>query len=598
MPEPPHSPAEDDQRWLERVYRGDRVPQLTTRAVVLGAALGLVTGLSNLYVGLKIGWALGVVVTASVMGWALWRGVMALRLSREPLTPLEVNALASTASAAGYSTGTTLVSAVAAYLLIVGHHLPVWQLMLWLLSVSMFGLFVAVPLKRQLVNTEKLPFPTGAAAAQTIDSLCADTDESARRAKALFYALAVGAGLKVLTAVLPALGYDLVPPQLALFGAAAAYTWALDLSVLLPAAGVIVGWRVCASIGLGALVCFGWLVPQLHGQGVITDLSYPGILAWSVWPGVTLMVVAGLLSFALRWRSIARAFSGLGAALGRASTRDPLREIEVPIRWFAIGAGVSGVACVVLTSSMFDVPLGWCVVAVLLAAILAVVAARVTGETDLTPMGPLGKVAQLTFGLGLPGRIVPNLMAAGVTAGAAASAADLLTDLKSGHLLGANARKQFWAQFVGVLVGVACIVPLFRRLVPTAEALGTSQWPAPAARIWSSVAELLANGFSVIDPTAIRATWIAALVAAALTLAEHWRPAWRRILPSATGLGLAFVLPAFNSLSFFIGGTVALYITRKRPKAMAAVAIPIAAGLIAGESLLGVVAAVLKGWAV
>jgi hypothetical protein len=84
---------------------------------------------------------------------------------------------------------------------------------------------------------------------------------------------------------------------------------------------------------------------------------------------------------------------------------------------------------------------------------LALVACRVTGETDTTPVGAMGKITQLVFGALSPGNVNVNLMSANVTAAAAGSSADLLTDLKSGYLLGAHPRKQFIAQFAGIFVG-------------------------------------------------------------------------------------------------------------------------------------------------
>jgi uncharacterized oligopeptide transporter (OPT) family protein len=121
---------------------------------------------------------------------------------------------------------------------------------------------------------------------------------------------------------------------------------------------------------------------------------------------------------------------------------------------------------------------------VLLSFALALVACRVTGETDTTPVGAMGKITQLTFGALSPGNVNVNLMAANITAGAATSSADLLTDLKSGYLLGAHPRKQFIAQFAGIFIGTVVTVVAFRMLVPNASVLGTDQFPAPAAQTW------------------------------------------------------------------------------------------------------------------
>ena len=61
----------------------------------------------------------------------------------------------------------------------------------------------------------------------------------------------------------------------------------------------------------------------------------------------------------------------------------------------------------------------------------------------------LSKITQLTFGAISPGNIPTNLMTANISAGATSHAGDLLLDLKSGYILGANPRQQFLAQFPG-----------------------------------------------------------------------------------------------------------------------------------------------------
>src|SRR6185436_14439404 len=106
-----------------------------------------------------------------------------------------------------------------------------------------------------------------------------------------------------------------------------------------------------------------------------------------------------------------------------------------------------------LANYSFGMPIWQSVLAVLLSFALSVVACRVTGETDTTPIGAMGKVTQLIFGAISPGNVNVNLMSANITSGAAISSADLLTDLKSGYLLGANPRKQFIAQFCGIFIG-------------------------------------------------------------------------------------------------------------------------------------------------
>ena len=120
------TPEEVDRQWFNEVYRGrgDSMPQLTLRAVLMGTALGGVLSLTNLYIGLKAGWAFGVTITACIVSYAVWSVFLRLGLAKTPMTILENNCMQSTSSSAGYSTGSTLVSAFAAYFMINGHPLP------------------------------------------------------------------------------------------------------------------------------------------------------------------------------------------------------------------------------------------------------------------------------------------------------------------------------------------------------------------------------------------------------------------------------------------------------------------------------------------
>ncbi len=103
---------------------GTRIKQLTWRAVIMGWALGGVLSLTNIYIGLKAGWAFGVAITACILSYAIWTGFYRTKLARTQMTILENNCMQSTASAAGYSTGGTLISAFAAYILINNATLP------------------------------------------------------------------------------------------------------------------------------------------------------------------------------------------------------------------------------------------------------------------------------------------------------------------------------------------------------------------------------------------------------------------------------------------------------------------------------------------
>jgi uncharacterized oligopeptide transporter (OPT) family protein len=232
---------------------------------------------------------------------------------------------------------------------------------------------------------------------------------------------------------------------------------------------------------------------------------------------------------------------------------------------------------------------------VVLSFALALVACRATGETDTTPIGAMGKITQFVYAVLAPADKTVNLMSAGITAGAAGSSADLLTDLKSGYLLGANPRKQFLAQFIGTFFGVVAVVPAWYLLVPNRAAL--EAFHSPATGMWFAVAEALSTGVNTIPASARMAIVAGGLVGIALPLLDKLlskkAPKVRPWIPSAMGLGLAFVVPFANSLAFFVGAVIAELWTRLNKRTAERFVVPLASGAVAGESLAAAAYAIL-----
>ncbi len=625
---PPAAPAATDVElnWYKNVYQGDNVPQFTLRSFLMGSLLGSFMALSNLYVGLKTGWGLGVAITACILSFALYSGLSRLAPSifGRNLTILENNAMSSTASSAGSSTGGTMVSAIAAMLIVSGHHIPWPALVAWTFFLAVLGTVMAIPMKRQMINIEQLKFPSGTAAAETLRSLYSEGETGRAKARALFASMTIGAlitwlrdahavaqqGILAILTRFSVIPSNIPIPGLTIAGLPAArWTISFEGSLILVAAGALMGLRTTITMLITSLLNYAVLAPWVRELGGITgEVKFRSIVQWSLWPGAAIMVSSGLLSFGLQWRTVVRAFSGLGdvfkprAKVGagpfregevREDERDPLARIEVPPSWFLGGMGFSTVGLVITGWLAFGINPLLGVIAVALSFVLAIVACRATGETDTTPVGAMGKITQLTYGVLAPSNVTANLMTASITAGAAGSAADLLTDLKSGYLLGANPRKQFLAQLSGTVVGTIVVVPAFYKLVPDASILGSDRFPAPSAQVWKGVAQLLANGVHSLHYTARWGILVGVIIGLALPLLERALPNHKKYLPSAMGLGLAMVIPGFNSISMFLGALIAWAYARAKPDAAETYVIPVASGLIAGESLLGVAVALM-----
>ena len=630
--EAPRTPEAIERHWFENVYAGDHVPQLTLRALVMGMLLGGFLSVSNVYIGLKAGWSMGVAITSCILAYAIFATLhRAFPRWFPAFGILENNAMQSCASAAGYMTGAGLVNAIPALMMLNPAAVPgVWPTLLWVIVISWLGVFLAVPAKRQMINVEQLPYPSGIAAASTLRALHGKGGQAERQARALGLAAllgcvitwmrdAEGAWLKVTElSWMPSWApiRELVSPVWApwLKYPKIRATWGTDWipigthklnqftmsfegSLLFVASGAILGFRQAWSMMLGATINYCILAPIMMDAGIIADSGGSAlrrISSWSLWIGVPMMVTSGLLLFFMQWKTVARAFGTLTTFLTqRRPADDPLERIEVPGSWFLGGMLVLGAAAVYLGHAIFGIVWWMGVLAVLLTFFLVMVAGRATGETDITPTGPLSKITQLAFGAIRPGDVSTNLMTANITAGACSHAGDLLTDLKSGYLLGAKPRQQFLAQFFGVLAGGLVVVPVFFLLIPNASVLGTEQWPAPAAQVWRGVAELLSKGVGSLHPTARIGLVIGSLVGILLPLLEMWFPKQRKFIPAATGLGIAFTINGYNAIMMFLGSLVALWLSRAKPAVHEEYTVPVASGIIAGESLMGVLIALL-----
>jgi uncharacterized oligopeptide transporter (OPT) family protein len=266
-----------------------------------------------------------------------------------------------------------------------------------------------------------------------------------------------------------------------------------------------------------------------------------------------------------------------------------------------VGTAVTGVVVVILGWTAFDIPLHYGALAVFLSFFLALVACRATGDTDITPIGAMGKIMQLTYGALIPQNYVANLMTASITAGASSEAADLLNDLKSGYLLGAHPRRQFVAQFLGIFTGAAASTLCYYLVVPDATVLtgragAPPQFAAPAAQQYKAVAELFRVGVGNLHPFAREGIAIGLAVGTALAIIEWLFPKGRAWLPSATGLGLGMLLPFATSLSFVLGAGLAWAFARIDKRQAERFVVPISSGVIAGESIVGVIVAGLNNF--
>lgn len=727
-----------DREWLANVYRGDSEPQLTMRAVATGMIFGGIMSLSNLYVGLKSGWGLGVDIVAVILIFSIFKALKGAGLVKRDFGMMENTIMMTAAVAASWISSAGLVSAVPALTMLTGYTFIWWQLSAFIGIVLYLGLFMAIPLKRQMIQIDKLRFPANIPTGETLKAMYSKGGEAMKKAKALGLSGGMGiliAGLRDGLGWVPGLinapiSIARIPlskltlsfePSLIFIGIGALFGIKVGLSMLF---GLLLNYGVLAPIlindhiirhavpqvraealpGLPLSIPAGltfatvveeanvtpemakgsrtdtlfytWTQPAIYGSiaeierdlnapmlkdgrpnpfyGVVSvrdtankalganvlfveasdkvtwesKLTIPenqpsdqiakslgftpggsqfravggfrNISAWSLWPGATILVVGGLLALAFQWRTLGKTFASIFSGFGRKKNgpKGVLDAIEIPMSWFVPGFVITGFLAVLLLMWLFSIHWYMGVIAVLMTFFLAAVAARAGAEIGINPIGALGKVTQLTYGVIAPGNITANLMTAGITAGASASCSDTVGNLYVGHMVGANPRKQFIAQLFGVLAGALMAVPAYFILVPDANMLGGEKFPAPSALVWMGVAKVLAQGLSTLPRSAVIAMGVAFVLGVIIVVVDKMFPKMKPYTPSPTALGIALTIPAYTSFSMFLGAAIVWVLERRAKNWNEMYTIPVASGWIAGESVMGVVLAALLAFGI
>ncbi|PYB80944.1 peptide transporter [Pseudomonas sp. LB-090624] len=558
--------------------------ELSPRAVLTGAVLGILLTPSNVYAGLKIGWSFNMSIIALLVGFALWQGLVGRSTHRPTWSLHESNINQTVASAAASIVSGGLVAPIPAYTLLTGHQLDPLPMMAWVFSVSFLGIWIAWYLRPALLNDHDLKFPEGMATLETLQQIYHHGQEAMTRIKVLCSAALLSGLVKWVD------GFAWAIPRWAPTPTLERLTFTVDPSLMLIGFGGIIGIRVGLTLLLGAALAWGGLAPWLIDHALVvlapnaSGPQFAALVEWLLWPGVSLMVCATLTALALRLLQVTRR----PPRAPRANQAARARGRWSP--WPASGLLVASALVVSLQVLLFGID-GWmALLSIPLAVCLAVVAARVVGATGIAPIGAIGKLSQLGFGLVAPGQVAINLMSANTAGGAAGQSTDLMNDFKVGQAIGATPHKQLIAQCIGIAIGSVVGVLVYLVLIPDPKALLlTEQWPAPAVATWKAVAETLTQGLGALAPElrwAIAAGSAVGVVLGALDSLLPRRAA--RWLPSTAALGLAFILPASISLMMGLGAVLTWLVSCRWPSIAERFAITAAAGLIAGESIMGV----------
>ncbi|HMD62150.1 MAG TPA: OPT/YSL family transporter, partial [Opitutaceae bacterium] len=543
--------AQKDKWWFENVYRGD-MPQLTLRSAATGFMLGGILAATNLYIGGKTGISTGVGLTSVILAFALYRALARSGLARD-FTILENNCTQSIATAAGYMTG-PLISSLAAYMMVTGRIVPWWHMLSWMCVIAVLGVFIAFPMKRRFVNEEQLPFPEGRASGVVLDALYhGEAEQGMYKARLLGWTAAIAAFVNFLMGDgwMRLVQFTLLrmnswlgmkepwslPERLDTYYynlAARFHLWVpsilgtdvrqlgLRLTPDLSMAGVggLMGIRVATSCLIGSLLNFvvlapimiqhGDIAPRVAASGAVIPISRAEIVnQWSLWWGVTAMVVGSLVGLVGK----PELFKGIFRRKAAAADAGPdlLRDIELPLWMSAVAVPLLAILGAVVSHLYFGVPWFLAFISFPLIFVLAIICTNSMALTSWTPTGALAKITQFTMAAFDRTNPASNIIPGGMTAEISANAANLLSDIKPGYMLGAKPRQQAVGHVIGIISGACTCVPLFYLLfLPPAKdgtrsvaTLVSDQFAMPAAVQWRGVADLIAHGLHSLPASAV-----------------------------------------------------------------------------------------------
>ncbi|HEV8688713.1 MAG TPA: OPT/YSL family transporter [Ideonella sp.] len=639
---------EKDEWWLKNVYRGD-MAQLTVRSGITGFLLGGVLAATALYIAAKTGITIGVGLTSVILAFAIYRILNGAGLAQD-FTILENNCTQSIATASGY-TVSWLIAGLTAYMLITGVIVPWWQIMIWLVVVASIGVLIAFPMKRRFINEDQLPFPEGRASGVVLDALYHGAAGAGMFKARLLGVVALGtaawqalvsdgwmnliqfkilrlhqwAGMKepwVVHERLDTYYYQAQGMALKIMGTdIRALGLRLTLDAAMLGVGGLMGIAVATSCLLGAFINFvvlapimiqhGDIVPRVLANGTVVPISRAEIVnQWSLWWGVAIMVagsLVGLLGKPELFTAMFKSLRGGNARAAAAAGPDPLADIELPLWLSWVGVPILSLLGAWVTHEFFGVPMFLALVSLPLIFVLTVICTNSMALTSWTPTGALSKITQ--FSMGAIDRTNPasNLLPASMTGEIAANAANLLSDIKPGYMLGGKPRHQAMGHVIGLFAGVCACVPLYFLLFLRPDANGvrstatiiSDQFAFPAALQWKGVAEIIAKGFGGLPTSALITMAVAVAAAIAIEVARVMTKG--RFGLSAVSIGLGVVLPPESTFAMFAGALM-FWLMGLRHKAPGTRkhaiwvegAEPICAGLISGSALMGIGNAIIN----
>jgi len=567
----------------ERIIRRGPYPELTLTAVLVGYGLGILIALSIGYASLMLGFSIEGSEVAAILGFGILRGIM----HRSSIVENNINQTIAS-SVNGASAG--MMFTVPALFILGETEFNAVLMVFSCIAGGILGIAFIIPLRKQMIDYERLAYPGGVAVATILKSPGAGVHKAMLLLSGLTLSSIVYFFSQYMAQIkhIEAFEYlnlgELIHLPEYMNG-----IWYVSLMTV--GVGFISG-KGGFSFVIGGFVCYWILAPSLAGMDLLpsaetlaeVETTMPEYLRLNLFRplGIGMLIGGAVAGIVLALPLIVSAVRSMQSA---AKMKTAISKDEMPIRLLYVGiAGATILLFLIALTSVENMGLLRGAIMALLGTlwiwVAGVILSECIGRTNWSPLSGMTLIAVtilivICSGLPASAATVASVMVGAAACVAMAQATDLMLDLKTGYLVGASPRKQQTGQFLATWLGPVIIIGLIF-VLHKAYGLGSKRLPAPQGQALASMIQGILGG--------------------EVPLQKYIAGAGLGALLSASGIGglgilvgLGFYLPFSIVLTYSLGMAIRIILDwRKGPRFSEEVGIPVAAGLIVGEALVGV----------
>ena len=551
-------------------------PELTWVAVIVGWILGVIIAVSIGYAALILGFSIEGSELAAILGFGILRGI----LRRKSI--IENNIVQTIASGVNGASSGMMFSVPAIFLLGYSDRFDPVILTFGCIAGAFLGIAFIIPLRKHMIDFERLTYPGGVAVATILKSPGAGV----QKAIILLGAALLSATVQIISINTGVSNWNLG----GLIGMPEFMNGIWFLSLMTIGVGFIAGRGGVAFI-IGGFVAYWFLSPMLAATGSFPlddagqAISDPGALRLMLYRplGIGMLIGGAIMGVMLAAPLILSAIRSMQKA-AKVATSSSGEEMPIKLLYLAVFGAVI-LLCIMAVSSVSAIGIGGGIAMALLGTLwiwmAGIILSEAIGRTNWSPLSGMTLVGitllivvTQAIGLDRADSIIAAIMVGAAMCVAMSQATDLMLDLKTGYLVGATPRMQQLGQFIGAWLGpIVVIVVIF--VLNDAYVLGSDKLPAPQAQALASTIDGIMGGDVPTQKYAAGAV-LGGLLSA---------------LMGGLGItvGLGFYLPFNIVLTYSLGTLGRELADRYKGKDWSDnVGIPIAAGFIVGEALVGV----------